>query len=275
MTMIDAGEAPPFVVTRQHRRFAEFCDTCMAHRYIGLCYGPPGVGKTLSARRFAKWDVIENTAQAACTREEGRPVPDALLECRSVFYTAPVVNSPVRVEKAVADASRLLTGLLHQARDRYNLSSRADDQARSFTRLIVVDEVERLNVPSLEQLREIYDRGGVGMVLIGMPGIEKKLSRYPQLFSRVGFVHRFGALNAEELRTIITQSWEQLGMDTESADFDDDAMALIIRITGGNFRVLHRLLSQVTRVLEINKLERATSEVVEVAAESLVIGTSL
>ena len=56
-------------------------------------------------------------------------------------------------------------------------------------------------------------------------------------------------------------------------DFTDaEAVAAVARITGGNFRLVHRLFAQIQRVLEINELRTVTREVVETARETLVIG---
>jgi DNA transposition AAA+ family ATPase len=50
------------------------------------------------------------------------------------------------------------------------------------------------------------------------------------------------------------------------------SIAGVIRMTGGNFRLLSRLLTQVERILEVNGLTEVTLAVVQAARESLVIG---
>jgi DNA transposition AAA+ family ATPase len=127
----------------------------------------------------------------------------------------------------------------------------------------------------LEQLRDIFDRSDVGLILIGMPGIEKRLGRYRQLYSRVGFVHAFRSLRAEEVRRLLAEHWSDMGFRLPTAGISDEAaVAAIIRITGGNFRLMRRLLAQVERLLGINQLQAVTAAVVEAAREGLVIGTA-
>ena len=109
-------------------------------------------------------------------------------------------------------------------------------------------------MPGLEQLRAIFDGGGIGLVLIGMPGLERRLAWYAQLYSRIGFVHEFRVLGAAEVRTLLA-CWRPPGVPlAEDLLADAEGVATIIRISGGNFRLLDRLLTQAGRILAINGL---------------------
>lgn len=252
-----ATASPGFIVTKEHRRFAEFCDACRRQRYIGLCHGSPGVGKTLSAHYYSK----EKGTGATNGPNEGFPI----------LYTPPVANNPRQIAKDVRrlrDEGRY-RGRVERTREEGKLIWPPPDR----TELLIIDEADRLRMAGLEQLRDIYDRGGMGLVLIGMPGLEKRLARYPQLYSRVGFVHGFRPLSPAEMHFILTAKWAELGWTLRVDDFTDtEAEAAIIRITGGNFRLLQRLWTQIERILQINEMQVVTAEVVEAARESLVIG---
>ena len=316
MPMSDAP-GPAFVETKEYRRFREFCDACRRDRYIGLCYGPPGVGKTLSARHYANWDIVSryrrDTPTCGVTLEEVRG-------SRVVFYTPPVVvTSPGRLPNDIGALRGKLRDFLlddirreelprlqaahrevealyeHHRRTGENCFlvppeevARVQDEGRrahhvmmereraqpDLTALIVIDEADRLKMTGLEQMRDIYDQGDIGLVLIGMPGLERRLSRYAQLYSRIGFVHEFRPLGPAEVRVLLS-GWRPPGISLpQDLLADAEGVAALIRVTGGNFRLLERLLSQVGRILAINGLEVMTREVVEAAREVLVIGAA-
>ena len=115
-------------------------------------------------------------------------------------------------------------------------------------------------------------RIGLVLVLIGMPGLEKRLTRFPQFYSRIGFVHEFRPLGATEVRQLLERHWAPVGVALPQKPLDPETIVLIIRITGGNFRLLNRLLTQTQRILEINYLKEITKAAVAAARESLVIG---
>src|SRR5688572_20574971 len=193
-----------FLVTKEYRRFAEFCDACRRDRYIGVCYGAPGVGKTLSARHYARWDLVEPLLTGF--REVlDLPIPAEVAACFAAVYTPTVTTTPHRMAHGLAGLSL------------------------GFT--------------------------------------------YPQLYSRIGFVHHYRALSEDELRFILAHTWQEIGLTFAADDYTDgEALAAIARITGGNFRLVQRLFAQIARVLEINRLRTVTKEVIEAARESLVIG---
>ena len=107
--------------------------------------------------------------------------------------------------------------------------------------LLVVDEADRLSAPALEHLRDRFDRRPLGLLLIGMPGIGKRLSRYPQLYSRLGFAHQYRPLGDDELAFVLSRHWRELGLTLDFTDFTDltdltdaQAVAAVSRITPGS-----------------------------------------
>lgn len=273
---------PEFIETKEYKRFAEFCDSCAKYKYIGICQGPPGVGKTISARHYANWDyVYRKITESKLFADQGQNIEDdRILNCHTIFYTAPIMR-PSQIYVQINN----LAEYLQYGKDGYvaKRDNLENDWIKSFDKgsryedvdLLIVDEVDRLKLPTLEIIRDIYDQNNIGMVLIGMPGIEKRLSRYPQLYSRVGFIHEFKKLTPTEMKYILEFKWQELGTSIKYESFSDyEAFNTIIKITGGNFRLIQRLFSQIERIMEINRLEKITTEVIETARDILVIGSN-
>ena len=262
----------PFIVTSEHRRFIEFVDAVRRHRTIGLCHGPAGVGKTLSARRYADWDLVEPLLTAWGPRDPSdQKVYAALARSRTLFYTPAVAGSMTALRCDLSPLISRVNSCIEQGLDIQGSDRKPGPLHR--IEIVIIDEAERLTTTGLEYLRDQFDRSDTGLILIGMPGIEKRMGHYPQLYSRIGFSHRYAPLSKEELTFVLARHWKRLGQSLDIDDFSDaQATAAIARLTGGNFRLLQRLFLQIDRILRINQLAAITEEVVEAAASTLVIG---
>lgn len=289
-----ATNEPVFVETIEYHRFVEFCDACREFRYIGLCYGVPGIGKTLSARRYSRAAKIVQRDRWTVESSDQQPVS-------TVLYTTTVINTPSRIDLDVRrEREKLMEVALRPIREQATealAAIRLRDEARRReilnklgcspcdppaadptyfktyerfeamkravpdpTTLILVDEADRLQMNSLETMRSIFDEGEVGMVLIGMPGIEKRVTRFPQFYSRIGFVHEFRPLDEAQIVKLLEQRWAPPGVTLPEEILAPDVIASLVRMSAGNFRLLSRLLTQVERILKVNDFPVVTKK---------------
>lgn len=267
-TLIQTSE---FLITKEYQRFEEFCHACSREKYIGICYGTPGVGKTLSARYFAKKDLMEAFLQEDYSTQNRTQIGAQITSCRTLLYTAEVRNTPKQIEQDINRALREHRSFIVKANKELLGKTAIEDDRHE---LIIIDEADRLKVNSLEQVRDIYDRKNIGVILIGMPGMEKRLARYPQLYSRVGFAHEFRVLGKKEIYVVLEHFWKSQGLvfDKKNPECVETAVG-IINATNGNFRLMTRLFSQIKRIRDINQLKSINKEVVEAARDCLVIGS--
>jgi hypothetical protein len=258
-----ATSSPAFVETTEFNRFVEFSDACRQYRYIGLCFGPPELASRsrLSATAAPRGS-YRSTGGAPRRRMESRSTPFSIPRMWSThprestpISAAPARPSPISLHarsarrRATLDKLRVRDEQWRQAhRDDSGYRSsqvppleptclRAFEEYETKTRsipdpttLVMVDEADRLRMSSLEQLRSIFDASGLGMVLIGMPGIEKRLARYPQFYSRIGFVHEFRPLGKAEIEELLGERWTPPGVTLPREPFAPEIVARIVQL---------------------------------------------
>ena len=209
--------------------------------------------------------LVRGKALQAQEAEQGQPDADELIPDNPfvIMHAQVITRTNICIEQHLAPAGQVTP------------ETRGWRHSRNYVELVIVDESERLRPTALELLRDRYDRDNLALILIGMPGLEKQFSHYPQFYSRVGFAHQYRPLNTDEMLFVLQRHWRSLGKTLNPDDFTDaQTIAAISRITRGNFRLLERLFPQIERVLKINELQTITNDVVEAAASTLVIGVN-
>jgi len=150
-------------------------------RTMGVCFGPAGVGHTLSARRHAHGDVAAWLLPTWGPRAPADAhVSAAWARSRTVVHT-PTVGGTLRELRQ--DLARMTTrvdiGLQQEARTNRD-GTRGGSRDR-MVEWIILDAAERLSTAAVEELRARFERTTLGLRRMGRPGIETRLARSPQL----------------------------------------------------------------------------------------------
>lgn len=229
------GKVKEFVKTSTALRVLETARICHLDAEIGVCYGPAGIGKTEAAKEYARQN------------------PDVILIEADLGHTARVLFSELH-RKVGYDGF----GTVHA------MFTDVVERLKDSGRLVIVDEAENLPYRALELLRRVYDKAGVGILLIGMPRLIANLrgrrGEYAQLYSRVGIATRLNTLRPEDTKLLVQALIPQV-----------DSLGPVYHETSqGNTRTLCKLISRSARVAEINDTT-LTPEVVRETAKMLII----
>lgn len=135
--------------------------------------------------------------------------------------------------------------------DTFNL---VEQKLKQNPKPLIIDEVDYLVTNNvIEILRDLHDRTGCPMILVGMINIDKKLSRYPHLKDRIYKAFKFEPYDKQDIKQILSELSE-------------------IPITNDGLEYLatrHNQLRQIVKL--INKIEKLakTNELKELNEKNL------
>ncbi len=141
--------------------------------------------------------------------------------------------------------------------------------------LLVVDEVQNLSLPALEELRMLSNitedgRASLQTILLGQPQFRRTLASpdLDQLRQRVLASYHLGPLGEDETRAYIEHRLNAVGW-TGNPSFRDDAFAEIFRQTDGIPRRINRLCSRVLLYGALEETDTISRSMVENTAGEL------
>ena len=211
-----------FVKTRNVKNFISLMNNLQSRPAgvpgMALVYGEPGLGKTNSILWWAaRNDSILISAKNAMTSRW-------LLE--EIVYELG--------ETPMYKTSELFKQAVRQLIDN--------------PRVIIVDEIDYLagNKQSIESLRDLHDRTGVPVVMVGMGMADKKLIRYKHLFDRISEILKFNSFDLDDVKMIIEQLAE--------VKITDEAVEFIHK-KANRFRQIVKLISKAEQIAEANNLK--------------------
>lgn len=220
----DGGSEPKWVETPTGERIKAALEFARTTPSVSVVYGPAGLGKTVTAQRYA-----ESIGRAH------------VLHVKAGEFN----KTPTAIMQLIAEKAG------HAGR-----AYRSDELARSIVEsmprssLVILDEAQHLSMAALDGIRWLYDEGGIGLALVGNEVVYTRIARggramFAQLESRVGMYLPLSQPEPGDLDAVLA-AWGVSGRE-------ERAFAKQIADGPGALRVLAHVLRQAQLAARVMK----------------------
>lgn len=212
----------------------DFCKTSIAERVytaaslcqtdneIGIIYGASGLGKTTSIKEYAK-------------RNNGVIIIEA-----DESYTSKIIIHELYEKLG-------LTGQMTVHKMKKEITKKLKDSGW----LVIVDEAEHLKVSAFTTLRRLHDKSdySFGILFIGLKKLYLNLLKlkgdFEYVTNRIGYCFALEELTIDDVELIVSQAIPNR----------PDLCKRFFELTGGNARILVKLLKRTLRLASSNEQE--------------------
>ena len=136
------------------------------------------------------------------------------------------------------------------------LFEQIEDNLKHNPKILVVDEIDYLfsNRHTIETLRDIHDKLGIPILLVGMELADKKLQKYGHINDRIFAKLKFKKLSKDDFKEIIETLSE--------VNFCDKAIKYIAN-RNLQFRQVVKIIAKSEQLAQTNKLTEITEEIIK------------
>ena len=136
------------------------------------------------------------------------------------------------------------------------LFEQIEEKLKYNPKILVVDEIDYLfsNKHTIETLRDIHDKLGIPVLLVGMELADKKLQKYGHINDRIFAKLKFEKLSKEDFKEIIETLSE--------VKFSDNAIRYIIN-RNLQFRQIVKVITKSEQLANTNKLSEISEEIIK------------
>ena len=128
--------------------------------------------------------------------------------------------------------------------DTFNL---VEQKLKQNPKPLIIDEVDYLVTNNvIEILRDLHDRTGCPMILVGMVNIDKKLSRYPHLKDRIYKTFKFEPYDKQDIKQILSELSE-IPITNDGLEY--------LATRHNQFRQIVKLINKIEKLAKTNELK--------------------